>query len=366
VTKGPSLVPREKRLAVEVEDHPLDYATFEGTIPKDEYGAGSVIIWDRGTWTPEGDPHEGLQEGRLDFKLDGEKLRGRWHLVRMRGSGRGAKRNNWLLIKAKDEAAREPNDADILAQAPRSVISGRMIEEIGTGDARLKTSRGRRKAATYGRGAATSSSRSRTRSRDDGSPKGAVTLTHPDRIYWPDAGLTKQALAEYYRKVWPRIAPHVTERPLAVLRCPGGIEETCFFQKQPWQGVHKSIAVHVNPGIGGNKLLTISDVDGLVAMVQAGVLEIHVWGATLADLDRPDRLIFDLDPGPDRAWSDLVVESFVKTTGGKGLHVVAPLRPKAVWDEVKAYARHVAETLSKEAPALYTATAASPQGAYLH
>src|SRR5271168_3340644 len=83
ITRGPSLVPGEKRLAVEVEDHPLEYGTFEGTIPKGEYGGGSVIIWDRGTWEPEGDPHKALAKGHLDFRLDGEKLKGRWHLVRM-------------------------------------------------------------------------------------------------------------------------------------------------------------------------------------------------------------------------------------------------------------------------------------------
>jgi bifunctional non-homologous end joining protein LigD len=373
VTKGPSLVPREKRLAVEVEDHPLEYGTFEGTIPEGEYGGGAVMVWDRGRWTPEGDPHDGLAKGHLDFELDGEKLRGRWHLVRLRGNKRGKKRSDWLLIKAKDRAARERDDADILEQEPRSVMSGRLIEQIGDAGAVSKRSLRQRKDGARGR-PATSSARSRARSRDDASRKrdDAVTLTHPDRVYWPDVGLTKQALAEYYTKVWKWIAPHVIERPLALLRCPDGIEQACFFQKQPWQGLRKSIAIHANPGIGGNKLLTIGEVDGLVALVQAGVLEIHVWGATIGDLDRPDRLIFDLDPGPDRTWSDLVVaatairerlegeglESFAKTTGGKGLHVVAPLRPKAEWDEVKAYARRLAQSLAKEAPELYTATAA--------
>jgi bifunctional non-homologous end joining protein LigD len=85
VTKGPSLVPGEKRLAVEVEDHPIEYQDFEGTIPKGQYGGGTVLIWDRGTWTPQGDPRKGLAKGRLDFELDGDKLHGQWHLVRMRG-----------------------------------------------------------------------------------------------------------------------------------------------------------------------------------------------------------------------------------------------------------------------------------------
>ena len=132
VTRGPSLVPGEKRLAVETEDHPVEYNAFEGTIPKGEYGGGTVMIWDRGTWEPEEDPHRGLKKGHLDFSLDGEKLHGHWHLVRMRGRP-GEKRNNWLLIKANDEAARTAKDADILEEMPESVVSGRSIEEIAAG-----------------------------------------------------------------------------------------------------------------------------------------------------------------------------------------------------------------------------------------
>ncbi len=137
VTRGPSLVPGDKRLAVEVEDHPIDYNAFEGTIPKGEYGGGTVMIWDRGTWAPEQDPHYGLKKGHLDFTLNGEKLGGHWHLVRLRGRP-GEKRNNWLLIKATDDVARSPDDPDILEEMPDSVISGRTIEEIAAGKGRQR------------------------------------------------------------------------------------------------------------------------------------------------------------------------------------------------------------------------------------
>jgi len=132
VTKGPSLVPGTKRLAVQVEDHPIDYNTFEGTIPKGEYGGGTVLVWDRGRWFPEGDPHQGLKKGRLAFRLEGEKLKGDWYLVRLRGKP-NEKRKNWLLIKAHDEWERASKDPDILQQSPRSVVSGRSIEEIAEG-----------------------------------------------------------------------------------------------------------------------------------------------------------------------------------------------------------------------------------------
>ena len=138
VTKGPSFIPGEKRLAVQTEDHPIEYSTFEGTIPEGEYGAGTVLIWDRGHWFPEGDPHEGLKDGHLTFRLEGEKLKGLWHLVRMRGRP-NQKKENWLLIKGHDEWERSPKDPDILEQLPRSVVSGRTIEEIAEGKARKRS-----------------------------------------------------------------------------------------------------------------------------------------------------------------------------------------------------------------------------------
>jgi bifunctional non-homologous end joining protein LigD len=129
VTRGPSLVPGEKRLAVQVEDHPIAYNKFEGTIPLGEYGGGTVMVWDRGHWRPEGDPHRGLSKGHLSFHLSGKKLHGGWHLVRMRKRP-GDKRNNWLLIKQRDDAARTTRERDILTEQPLSVKTGRTLEEI--------------------------------------------------------------------------------------------------------------------------------------------------------------------------------------------------------------------------------------------
>ena len=129
VTRGPSLVPTEKRLAVHVEDHPLEYNAFEGTIPKGEYGGGTVIIWDRGTWTPVHDPEKGYAKGHLEFELKGEKLSGHWHLVKMHGKP-GEKRENWLLIKGEDDAARTPDQPDILKERPESVKTGRDIKDV--------------------------------------------------------------------------------------------------------------------------------------------------------------------------------------------------------------------------------------------
>jgi bifunctional non-homologous end joining protein LigD len=127
VPKGPSLDPAQKRLAVQTEDHPLEYATFEGTIPEGEYGGGRVLVWDRGTWFPEGDPQEGLRAGKLSFVLEGEKLHGGWSLLRLKGRGRG---RSWLLIKRRDRQARPVAEFDVTREQPGSVVSGRSLERV--------------------------------------------------------------------------------------------------------------------------------------------------------------------------------------------------------------------------------------------
>jgi bifunctional non-homologous end joining protein LigD len=132
VAKGPSYFPGDKRLAVQVEDHPLEYGGFEGIIPKGQYGGGTVMVWDRGTWEPHGDPDEGLRKGNLKFALYGEKLRGNWVLVRMGSKDTRAAKPNWLLIKEHDKAERGPNDTPITDEAPDSVLSGRDLDAIAS------------------------------------------------------------------------------------------------------------------------------------------------------------------------------------------------------------------------------------------
>jgi bifunctional non-homologous end joining protein LigD len=697
VTKGPSLVPGEKRLAVHVEDHPLDYGDFEGTIPKGEYGGGTVIVWDRGRWNPVGDFRKGYAKGHLEFELHGEKLHGRWHLVRMAKKPR-EKRENWLLIKADDEFAREASDSDILEQRPESVKTGRMIEEVAheepgwsskTGriekanpagadaaarpvrdkseakSAPAKLPKGARKAAFPGFieptlatlkstppaggdwlheikfdgyrlqaqirsgqvslftrsgldwtakfGAAISDALARLSVEDaiidgevvvegagsasefsalqddlanrrtdrlvfyafdllylngydlrpaplinrkaalaglmtgsgvlrysehfdeDGeivlrhscrlSLEGIISkqrnapyrsgrtkdwikskcsqrqefvvagyvpsstsrhligslvlgyyedgkliyagrvgtgfthkvagdlfrkldpmrvpkspfarkllaeeayqarfvrpefvaevefrrwtadgivrhasfqglredkkaeevvresavpaapaerarpefkLTHPDRVYWKDVGVTKQGLAEYYAEVWPRMGPFIVNRPLALVRCPDGVGGQCFFQKHEWAGQSKEIVKAHDPE-DGETLIAISGLPGLIGLVQGGTLEIHPWGARLDDIERPDMIIMDLDPGDGVPWAEVIaaagevrerfraagLESFVKTTGGKGLHVVAPIKPRARWEEVKNFAKGIADAMTADAPERFIAT----------
>ncbi len=151
VPKGPSLDPGEKRLAVHVEDHPLDYGTFEGIIPKGQYGGGTVLLWDQGTWHPEGDPVADYRKGRLKFRLDGEKLQGSWMLVRMHGDRAGEDKENWLLVKEKDETAEPGSGEAVIERNPQSVASGLSLEEIAANPERVWQSNREEKVKTAAR-----------------------------------------------------------------------------------------------------------------------------------------------------------------------------------------------------------------------
>jgi bifunctional non-homologous end joining protein LigD len=197
-----------------------------------------------------------------------------------------------------------------------------------------------------------------------------VKLTHPDRVLWPDVGVTKQGLAEFYAETWKWIAPHIVDRPLSLVRCPGGVEAGCFFQKHAWAASGEHVRRSRDPE-GGEEILTINNLEGLLALVQASVLEIHVWGAKLGNIEKPDGITFDLDPDAEVAWPDVVEAAFevrdrlkqaglaslVKTTGGKGLHVYAPLTPHADWAAVKGFAHELAKQMAKDCPQKYLATA---------
>jgi bifunctional non-homologous end joining protein LigD len=197
---------------------------------------------------------------------------------------------------------------------------------------------------------------------------GKVKLTHPDRVYWDDVGVTKCDVAEYYQKIWKWMRPHVTGRVIAVVRCPEGASGQCFFQKHARAGIPTDF-LHLVPE-KGDKVISIDDLDGLIALVQGGALEIHIRGSTIDDLGSADRLVFDLDPGPGLTFSDVVaaardvrarlkrikLTSFVKTTGGKGLHVVVPIKP-APWATAKKFCHAVALSMEQDDPKRYLSTA---------
>ena len=704
VPKGPSYDPSVRRLAVQVEDHPLEYGDFEGTIPRGEYGGGTVMLWDSGAWEPVGEPHRGLETGELKVRLSGQKLRGGWVLVRTHsGAGDDGEKAQWLLIKERDAEAR-PGEADPWGTDDRSAASARTMDEIAAGtepegddapaaravwharaselpatvplslatlvpeppdgdawlhevkydgyriaarvagrDVRLLSRNGkdwterfaavagtlaglglkgtwldgemvvfdrrgvsdfhalqaslkagRADAVTYvvfdllfddgsdlrelplrerkarlerllaghagasggrvrysdhiegsgaevlaaacrnglegvvskragdayaglrtrswlkakcarrqefviggytepagariglgalllgtyedgalrfagrvgtgfdeaalrhlaarlakleqarppfadtprgaaarevhwvapelvakvsfsewtadGRlrqpvfrglredkaaddvvreGAAASAAATdppRSSSRPPGGPGdrsggpgrdaaaevGGVTITHPDRLVFPEAGITKLQVAQYYDAVGDLLVPHLARRPLTVIRCLKGVTEGCFFQKHVTSSVPRSVARTTVRGADGASVVypVVDTREALLTMVQNGAVEFHVWGSRVEELERPDVLVFDLDPAPDVPWPQVReaaralrdelarrgLDSFLKTSGGKGLHVVVPVTPGPQWARVAAWTREVVEALVAREPGKYTAT----------
>jgi bifunctional non-homologous end joining protein LigD len=196
-----------------------------------------------------------------------------------------------------------------------------------------------------------------------------VKITHPDRMVWPSSGISKLALARYYEEVGEWLLPHVANRPLTMVRCPDGAEAKCFYQRHLLMGA--------NPGKvqtfkrerkpGKSAYIYVSTLEAVISAVQNGAVEFHTWGASVPDVKHPDRITIDLDPGPGVPWKALVaaagltrtlldglgLTSFLKTTGGKGLHVVAPIQPQLGWDEVKEFTRLIAATLARARPELF-------------
>jgi bifunctional non-homologous end joining protein LigD len=197
-----------------------------------------------------------------------------------------------------------------------------------------------------------------------------ITLSNPDKIYYPKAGLTKLDIARYYEAVASYLLRYVADRPISLVRCPEGIDGERFFQRHAMKGMSQAIKQVPIPGGESKKpYLYIDDETGLFGLVQIGTLEIHDWGVSLDHINEPDRLVFDLDPdeGLDIATlkaaavevreflAALGLKSFLKSTGGKGFHLVAPITPKLGWVEIKAFAKAVADALVSARPDRYTA-----------
>lgn len=375
VPKGPDLDPHNKRLAMQVEDHPLEYGGFEGVIPKGEYGGGTVMLWDCGVWEPVGDGAKGFRDGRLKFMLRGEKLQGQWMLVRRGGSKAEPGERHWFLFKERDEFAR--TGQPITDEMPLSVSTGRDLSEIAIqsdrvwgrngetpNDGQKRKKSPRKSAATTPRKRGTKKSAVNVQ----GDEFAGVVLSHPDKVLYPEQNVTKRDLAIYYSQVADWMLPHVAGRALALVRCPGGRSKPCFFQKHPGEGASEhlhpvNIAERGTPEFN----VAIDDLSGLISLVQIGALEIHAWGSTARRLEKPDRLIFDLDPDPSVEWKQVIVaahetrvlledlglRSFLKTTGGKGLHLVVPVQPRVGWDDAKSFCRAVASLMARAAPDRY-------------
>ena len=197
-----------------------------------------------------------------------------------------------------------------------------------------------------------------------------IKISHPDRVIYPASHITKVKLAEYYLSVADHILPHVINRPLSMVRCPEGATEPCFFQRHV--GLGKTPYLHeveVQVKDKARNYLMIQDVKGLISLVQWGVIELHPWQCSVKYLTKPDRMVFDLDPDPSAAWKQLVeganevkqrleqfgLKTFLKTTGGKGLHIVIPLTPVYSFDTIKSFAKAIADSMVSDNPSRYVA-----------
>ena len=198
-----------------------------------------------------------------------------------------------------------------------------------------------------------------------------VKVTHPERTVYPDTGVTKLEVAQYYASVASRLLPYIADRPLSIVRCPDGLSAECFFQKHVGRYAIPGIdVVMIDESTGRNPYAIANRAEALVGLAQWNALELHAWGSTAPQIDRPDTLVLDLDPDSALSWSAVVsaarevrallerveLVSFVKTTGGRGLHVVVPLQRRHSWEEVRNFAQSIAVRFARLAPDRFTAT----------
>jgi bifunctional non-homologous end joining protein LigD len=336
VPKEPSMDPSQKRLAVHVEDHPLAYADFEGTIPEGQYGAGTVEIWDKGSYenlSTQESASEAVAAGKLEFELSGKKLHGRFALIRMQGRMRG--KDNWLLIKMKDEFADpEPSSNGRAKHAP------------------VRRERAAKIASPKRRGTSALE-------------KGEVPFTHLDKVMFPDEGITKGDVIEFYRKVSPHLLPFLKDRPATLERLPDGLGRGSphFWQKNTPASYPDWIPRVNLPTTEGKPVdyVLVNDLDTLLYLVNQGTLTFHVWMSRVDNVDQPDFVLFDLDPGK-ASFSDAVAvanqlhaalqsqrqERYVKTSGKTGLHILVPWEENGGYDEARDWALGVATQVAKD------------------
>jgi len=413
VPKGPSALPRDKRLAAQVEDHPLEYGSFEGVIPTGNYGAGRVIVWDTGEFAPVPEPkgspavtapraaraliRQQLERGEIKVELYGHKLRGRWALVKTSRPDD----KSWLLIKDRDSFASEesgpPGD-------DRSVLSGRTLEDV------VHPAPARTESAEIEQ--ALSALRARRDAVTLELASGTVALTHLDKEYWPRAGrqkaLTKRDFIVYLLKMAPHILRHLADRPLTLTRYPDGALAGGFYQKDLPKSAPafvESVEVYSGTRAGDLRYVLAHNMATLLWLGQMAAIELHPWLSRITPpesgdaefgtktagseeaieggpLNYPDVLLFDIDPyvysgteapgeepalhragfrrGVEAALAikllldDMRLPSFLKTSGKTGLHIHVPIRRQLTFTEVRAVVGTMSERLAKQHPDRFT------------
>ncbi|HEX8354770.1 MAG TPA: non-homologous end-joining DNA ligase [Pyrinomonadaceae bacterium] len=385
IPRGPSLDPSQKRLAVETEDHPVEYLKFEGLIPEGEYGAGEHMRWDGGTYETLGEAEaaEQLEAGRLDFALKGEKLRGAFTLVKMK-----RREGEWLLFKRSDEFAEEGWELRL-----RKPVDG--IETISGAKDKSKKAKGGGEAGGAGKVAAGAG---RVKKFDTGKAsegekvvaaarafrakalegdlrvkvgREVVPLTHLERAYWPDEGYTKGDLVRYYYEIAGHILPYLKDRPLIMKRFPSGVGGPSFHQHDVNEApaFARTVPLEVEDGGGHEVDYVVGDnLATLLYMANLGAIERHPFHSRVADLEHPDWFVFDLDPAEGVAFETICdvalttrdvlarlgLDSYPKTSGSRGIHIYVPVKPAYDYEAIAELAERVATVVAREQASVAT------------
>ena len=383
VPKGPSLDPKARQLAVHVEDHPLEYFDFEGVIPRGQYGGGDVIVWDWGTWQPvrTDDPGDAIGRGELHFDLRGEKLAGRFVLVRRDRDGAG--KEQWLLLHKDDDAARPGWDPE---DHPRSVKSGRTNDEVAEAPetlwrsdlpaAEAAVSLARRDLAPSWDPPTTEELRALDTLGAGGrwALQGReVKLTNLDKVLFPprdDSGpATKRDLVRYFAAVAPFMLPYLAGRPVNLHRYPDGVDHPGFWHKEVPSYAPEWLRRWRNDDADPGETECYAVVDSVAALVwmaNYGAIELHPWTSRLPDVRSPTWALIDIDPGTRSSFDDVIVLARLyraalehlgvaaapKVTGQRGVQIWVPIAPGSTFEDTRGWVETVSRAIGRTVPDL--------------
>jgi bifunctional non-homologous end joining protein LigD len=380
VPKGPTLDPDVRRMAVHVEDHPLEYADFEGVIPQGEYGGGDVIVWDHGTWEPHGtdDPAAAVEGGELHADVHGQKLRGRLVLVRTQAEGSGGK-EQWLLMHKHDDHAIEGWDPE---DHPRSVVTGRTNDEVRADpERRWHSDRPAHEAAEeVGTESGDAATEDELAALDDLGKQGAweifgrrLKVTNLDKVLFParpgEDPVTKRDFLRYVAQTAPVALPYLEGRALNLNRYPDGADGKHFWHKEVPDHAPDWLPRWDNPLADEGETQTYLVPDEPAALLWAanfGALEWHPWTSRTDEPQCPTYALFDLDPGEETTWEEILVLARLhrtafeklevraqpKVTGRRGIQIWVPIRRGPSFEETRAWVEQVSRTVGAVVPEL--------------
>jgi bifunctional non-homologous end joining protein LigD len=369
VPKGPTLDPKARRMAVHVEDHPLAYFDFEGRIPEGEYGAGDVIVWDWGTWaSADEDPTAALDRGELHFDLHGQRLGGRFALVRRDEKGGG--KEQWLLIHKSDEHATPGWDAE---DHPTSVKSGRTNDEVSDAPAATWVSDRTWAGASEAELAALDALGQKGEWEMGGY---VLRLTNLDKVLIPARSgrggheeVTKRDLVRYAATIAPAILPYLDGRPVNMHRYPDGIEKGGFWHKAAPDHAPEWIPRWRNPDADPGETQEYLVLDTPAAVVWAanfGAIELHPWTSTAPHPQQPTWAMIDVDPGETSTFDDVLVlarlhrtalehldvRACPKVTGKRGVQIWVPIAEGYTFDDTRAWVEEISRAIGRTVPEL--------------